>query len=53
MTCGAHMGSTIFYYFVCKTYMWVPWVLLFFHIELPRKRHVNATLDEDQFKLAT
>ncbi len=40
MTGGAHMGPTIFYYFVCGTDMWVPRVLLFFQIKLPRKCHV-------------
>ena len=52
MICGAHVGPTIFYYFVCETNMWVSWVLLFFQIELPRKYHVNATSDEDRVKLA-
>ncbi len=52
MTRGAHVGPTIFYYFVCKTDIWVPQVLLFFRIELPRKRHVNDASDEDRVKLA-
>lgn len=53
MTDGVHVGPTIFYYCVCETVMWVLWVLLFFLIELPHKRHVNATSDEDRVKLAT
>ena len=54
MTYGAHVGPTIYYYyFVCEIDMWVPWVLLFFRIKLPRKRHVNATTNEDRVKLAT
>jgi hypothetical protein len=36
MTCGAHVGPTIFYYFMCENDMWVPRALLFFLIELPR-----------------
>ena len=50
MTCGAHVGPTIFYYIMSKTDMWVPWGLIFFHIKLPRHHHVNATWDEDLVK---
>jgi hypothetical protein len=49
-----HVGPTIFYYyFLCETDMWVLSILLFFRLELPHKRHVNATSDEDRVKLAT
>ncbi len=54
MTRGVHVGSTIFYnYFMCENDIWVPQTLLFFRIELPRKRHVSAMSDEDRVKLAT
>ncbi len=46
-SCGSH------HFFLCETDMWVPWVLLFFRIEFPRKRYVSATSDEDRVKLAT
>lgn len=36
-------GPRHFYYFVCVRDTWVPWILLFCYIELPRKRYVNAT----------
>jgi hypothetical protein len=38
---------------MCETDMWVPRDLLFFQLTLPRKRHVNATSNKDQVKLAT
>jgi hypothetical protein len=41
MTCGVYMGPTIFYYFGFETDMWVPQDLLFFQIELSRRRHVR------------
>ena len=53
MTCGAHVGPTFFNYFVCEDDMWVPRALLFFQIELSRKRHASAMSDEDRVKLAT
>ncbi len=40
------MGPTwvpqFFYYFVCETDMWVPLVLLFFRIKLPRQCHIRS-----------
>lgn len=53
MACGTHVGPTIFYYFVCEDDIWVPRSLLFFHIELSRKRHVSAMSDKNRVKLAT
>lgn len=50
---GPCRSHHFFYYFVCETDMWVLRVLLFFQIELQRKRHVNATSDVDRVKLAT
>jgi hypothetical protein len=53
MTRGVHVGPTIFKnYFMCENDIWVPQTLLFFRIELPRKRHVSAMSDEDRVKLA-
>jgi hypothetical protein len=44
-----HICPTFSYYF-CVADLWVPHFLLFPEIQLPRKRHVNATWDEDQDK---
>jgi hypothetical protein len=48
-----HVSPTIFKLFFCVTEMWVHGFYYSFGIELPRKRHVNATWDEDLIKPAT
>jgi hypothetical protein len=49
MTCGAYVGPTIFYCFMCENDMWVPQLYYFSRSNC----HVSATLDEDRVKLAT
>jgi hypothetical protein len=52
LTGGVRVGPTIIIIIVCETDMWVPWGLLFSRIQLPRKRHISATLDQYRVKIS-
>jgi hypothetical protein len=52
LTYGAHVGPTFLKLFFL-TNMWAHGFYYFSGVELPRKRHINATWDEDLVKPAT